>query len=199
MWPCSILDNVARLMPLSLANSCWLHANASLCSVIRLARASARAAISGSRVLDLLPPLSRARPGLPSAKPSSLSTAPRMRIPFLSAPRRLRLPNSTTVIRANPSLLVSRQRLSATLSGGETTLTDALARRDALTLRYGNLKTLVSAASDRLPRYGRAEIRILSAVEVGPLRRRMDELARERRELDISIQQANWATDLMED
>jgi len=94
---------------------------------------------------------------------------------------------------------INRTNLSATLSGGETTLTDALARRDSLTLRYGNLKTLVSAASDRVPRYGRAEIRILSAVEVGPLRRRMDELARERRELDISIQQANWATDLMED
>jgi hypothetical protein len=93
---------------------------------------------------------------------------------------------------------INRTNLSATLSGGETTLTDALARRDALTLRYENLKTLVSAASDRVPRYGRAEIRILSAVEVGPLRRRMDELARERRELDISIQQANWATDLTE-
>ena len=94
---------------------------------------------------------------------------------------------------------INRTNLSATLSGGETTLTDALARRDSLTLRYGNLKTLVSAASDRVPRYGRAEIRILSAVEVGPLRRRMDELARERRELDISIQQANWATDIAED
>jgi hypothetical protein len=72
-------------------------------------------------------------------------------------------------------------------------------RRDALTLRYGTLKTLVSTASDRVPRYGRAEIRILSAVEVGPLRRRMDELARQRRELDTSIQEANWAIDLTED
>ncbi len=93
---------------------------------------------------------------------------------------------------------INRTNLSATLSGGGTTLTDALARRDALTLRYGNLKTLVSTASDRVPRYGRAEIRILPAVEVGPLRRRMDELARERRELDTAIQQANWATDLIE-
>jgi hypothetical protein len=93
---------------------------------------------------------------------------------------------------------INRTNLSATLSDGETTLTDALARRDALALRYGNLKTLVGAASDRLPRYGRAEIRILPAVEVGPLRRRMDELARERRELDTDIQQANWATDLVE-
>jgi hypothetical protein len=94
---------------------------------------------------------------------------------------------------------INKTNLSATLEGGETTLTDALARRDALTLRYGTLKTLVSTASDRVPRYGRAEIRILSAVEVGPLRRRMDELARERRELDTAIQQANWAIDLRED
>jgi hypothetical protein len=86
---------------------------------------------------------------------------------------------------------INRTNLSATL-------TDALARGDALTLRYGNLKTLVSTASDRLPRYGRAEIRILPAVEVGPLRRQMDELARQRRELDTAIQQANWATDLIE-
>jgi hypothetical protein len=50
---------------------------------------------------------------------------------------------------------INRTNLSTTLADGETTLTDALARRDALALRYGNLKTLVSAASDRLPRYGR--------------------------------------------
>ena len=41
----------------------------------------------------------------------------------------------------------------------------------------GPVKTLVSTASERLPRYGRAEIRILPAIEVGPLRRQMDELA----------------------
>src|SRR5215212_4978433 len=35
---------------------------------------------------------------------------------------------------------INRTNLSATLADGETTLTDALARRDALTLRYGNLE-----------------------------------------------------------
>jgi len=44
-----------------------------------------------------------------------------------------------------------------------------------------------------------AEIRILAAGEVAPLRRRMDELARERRKLDTAIQQVNWATDLVKD
>src|ERR671936_389201 len=53
-----------------------------------------------------------------------------------------------------------------------TTLTDALARRDAL--------------------------RILPTVDVSALRRQADDLARERRELDGAIQETNWSTDLLE-
>jgi hypothetical protein len=56
----------------------------------------------------------------------------------------------------------------------------------------------VRAAADRVPRYGRNEIRVLSTVDVAEKRRRMDELARRRRELDTEIQQANWSTDLAE-
>ena len=92
---------------------------------------------------------------------------------------------------------INRTNLSATLEGGST-LTAALARRDVLGTRYGLLKSLVGAASDRVPRYGRAEIRTLPTVEVAPLRRRMDEVARERRELDTRIQETNWTTELME-
>lgn len=92
---------------------------------------------------------------------------------------------------------INRTNLNATLPDG-TTLTAALARRDALGTRHGLLKSLVGAASDRVQRYGRAEIRILPTVEVAPLRRRMDEVAKERRELDTAIQAANWTTELME-
>lgn len=91
---------------------------------------------------------------------------------------------------------INRTNLSATLADGETTLTAALARRDALALRYSLLNTLVRKASEVLPRYGRAEIRILPTVEVAPLRRRLDDVARERRELDTAVQQANWTTEL---
>src|ERR671917_2316819 len=72
---------------------------------------------------------------------------------------------------------INRTNLSATLADGETTLTDALARRDALMLRYGTLNTFVSTASDRLPRYGRAEVRILPAGEGRAPRRERGELA----------------------
>ena len=92
---------------------------------------------------------------------------------------------------------INRTNLGSTLEDG-TTLTAALARRDVLGLRYGLLRGLVDAASNRMPRYGRAEIRTLATVDVAPLRRRMDEVARERRELDTTIQAANWMTELME-
>lgn len=92
---------------------------------------------------------------------------------------------------------INRTNLSATLEG-ETTLTAALARRDVLGLQYGLLRSLVDTASNRIPRYGRAEIRTLATVEVGPLRRQIDEVAKERRDLDTKIQAANWTTELME-
>src|SRR5918993_1473475 len=100
MRACSTLDSVARLMPLASANSSWLHANASLCSLILIAKASARTAVSGARGPDLPFLPSRARPKPPSANPRSPSTAPRMPMPFLSALLRLRLPNFTTLIPA---------------------------------------------------------------------------------------------------
>lgn len=92
---------------------------------------------------------------------------------------------------------INRTNLEATLPNGST-LTAALARRDVLGLRYGLLKRLVGAASDRVQRYGVAEIRVIPTVEVAPLRRQMDEVAQERRELDIAIQAVNWTTDLAE-
>lgn len=93
---------------------------------------------------------------------------------------------------------INRTNLGVRISDGSMTLTDALARRDALALRHSVTGSLVEEASQRISRYGRQEIKVLPTVEVAPLRRRMDELAKERRELDTAIQQANWTVELME-
>ena len=42
----------------------------------------------------------------------------------------------------------------------------------------------------------RSELRYLSAVDVPALRRMADEVAKEHRELDTRVQQANWEVDL---
>ena len=91
---------------------------------------------------------------------------------------------------------INKTNLATTLADGKT-LTDALARRDHLGLLQSALHQVAEAASAAQARYGRAEIRIVRTVEVAALRQRADELAKERRELDARIQEANWQTELM--
>ena len=49
-----------------------------------------------------------------------------------------------------------------------------------------------------MDRYSRSEIRKVATVDVSALRRQMDTLAQQRRELDTAIQATNWATELAE-
>jgi hypothetical protein len=90
---------------------------------------------------------------------------------------------------------INRTNLATTLPDGRT-VTDALARRDSLTVLHSALQQVADAASEGSRRYGKAEIRILRTVDVAALRRRADELARERRELDSQIQESNWQTEI---
>lgn len=91
---------------------------------------------------------------------------------------------------------INKTNLATTLADGQT-LTDALARREHLALLQAAFHQVAETASAGQTRYGKAEIRILRTVDVGALRRRTDELARERRELDVRIQEANWQTELI--
>jgi hypothetical protein len=91
---------------------------------------------------------------------------------------------------------INRTNLATSLPDGRT-LTDALARRDHLGLLQSALHQVAEAASAAQTRYGRAEIRIVRTVDVSTLRGRADALAKERRELDARIQEANWQTELM--
>jgi hypothetical protein len=92
---------------------------------------------------------------------------------------------------------INRTNLATTLRDGRT-VTDALARRDNLTILHTALQQVADAASERLGRYGQSEIRVLRTVDVGALRSRADELARERRELDVQIQESNWQTEIID-
>ena len=92
---------------------------------------------------------------------------------------------------------INRTNFQTRLPDG-VTLTDALAQRDVLSLRHGIINGLADTASTRVERYGRSEIRKISTVDVAALRRQLDEIARQRRELDTTIQATNWATDLIE-
>lgn len=91
---------------------------------------------------------------------------------------------------------------AATRLDEQMTLTGAIARRDVLRLRHALYTSVADAASGRsgpgMGRQMRSELRYVPAVTVSELRTAADEAARQHRELDVRIQQANWETDLLD-
>lgn len=96
---------------------------------------------------------------------------------------------------------INRTNAATELEAG-LTITDAIAQRDGLAAR----RTLVTAVADAAAgrhgdRHGwgrqlRSELRELTDVPVAELRREADDLARRYRQLDVRLQEANWATEL---
>src|ERR671934_1105266 len=92
---------------------------------------------------------------------------------------------------------INHTNIATKLPEGNT-LTDALARRDALTLRQTVIRQVADVAGERQQRYSRAEIRTLPTVDVGVLRRQADDLARERRGVGGGGPGKEWGADLLE-
>ena len=76
------------------------------------------------------------------------------------------------------------------------TLTELIAQKDALTLKINNYRSLINAASCVVPRATRSEIKIISAVDVKALQKKTDEMSKQLRLIDNTIQQTNWTTEL---
>ena len=76
-------------------------------------------------------------------------------------------------------------------------LSDLLARRDCLKGRLGGLRNFLNNASAMVHRHSASEIRIKSTVNVRQLQKQVDGLAKELRELEETIQEKNWTTELL--
>ncbi|WP_077087126.1 DIP1984 family protein [Mycobacterium rhizamassiliense] len=96
---------------------------------------------------------------------------------------------------------INRTNAATAIDAGGT-LTDALARRDALRWRHHVLTTAADAAAgtnqQSYSRQLRSELKMLSALPVAELRAQADQAARELRELDVRIQRSNWEVDLLD-
>lgn len=77
------------------------------------------------------------------------------------------------------------------------TLTDLIARRDCLKQKIGIMRSFLNMASEKVSRYSKTEIRIISTVSVSELQKEVDRLSKELRETDEKIQELNWTTDLI--
>lgn len=76
-------------------------------------------------------------------------------------------------------------------------LSELLSKRDALTLKRSIYKSFVDEAANLSPRYGRNEIKMFPSVDVTTVRKELDEISKELRELEMTIQEANWTNDLV--
>lgn len=77
-------------------------------------------------------------------------------------------------------------------------VSEAIVRRDMLNLRRVSVEQAATAATVQNQRWSRNEIKFVPTVRAADLRKEVDALAKECRELDAQIQAVNWSTDLIE-
>ena len=80
---------------------------------------------------------------------------------------------------------------------GGITLSDLLARRDCLKGRLSVLRSFLDSASALVRRHSASEIKVKSTVNVRQLQKQVDGLSKDLRELEETIQEKNWTTELM--
>ena len=95
-------------------------------------------------------------------------------------------------------LIARINRTNSTTEGEGGTLSDLLARRECMTGRLRILRDFLNSASAVVNRRTVGEIRIRSAVNVRELQKQVDRDAKALRELDETIQEKNWITELVE-
>ena len=75
-------------------------------------------------------------------------------------------------------------------------MVEALAKRDRLKAEHNTLINLADAATQTFDRYSRSEIKTLAAIDVKNIRKQIDEIANQHRQLDTQIQQANRLSEI---
>ncbi|HTU92458.1 MAG TPA: DIP1984 family protein [Gemmataceae bacterium] len=90
---------------------------------------------------------------------------------------------------------INKANLNHTIKSGQT-LTEALAQRDALSLRHRMLQSILDACAKPPERYGVKEIRWVATVNVAGLQKQTDDLSKQIRELNAAIQETGWQVEL---
>ena len=79
------------------------------------------------------------------------------------------------------------------------TLTQLIAKKDALKAKQSAYRDILYTASQNTQRARNTEIKIVTAIPVAQLQKKTDDLAKELRELENKLQSSNWLTDLLEE
>ena len=91
---------------------------------------------------------------------------------------------------------INRTNNSTRLEDGAT-LSDMLARRYCLRGKLGILRNFLDNASALVRRRPAGEIKVKSSVNVRELQKQVDGLSKELRQLEETVQEKNWTTELL--
>lgn len=89
---------------------------------------------------------------------------------------------------------INKTNMAAVIDG--KTLTEWIAARDVLKYKIAAYRGAINNSLIKSDRYSRNEIRFVRTIDAADIQKKADKMAKEYRELDIKIQQANWATEL---
>jgi len=90
---------------------------------------------------------------------------------------------------------INKTNMAAIIEGKP--ITEWIARKDVLSMKISAYRAAVSNSVVKYDRYSRNEIRFVRTIDSAAIQKKVDAMAKEYRELDVRIQQANWATELV--
>ena len=102
-----------------------------------------------------------------------------------------------TIMERMEELIARINRTNSAVQRDGKSLSDLLAHRDCLRQKITVMRNFLHAASSKVDRYSRTEIRIASTVPVRELQKQVDDLSAELRRTDETIQELNWLTELL--
>lgn len=85
---------------------------------------------------------------------------------------------------------------TSTMVNGHS-LTELMAKKEVLATRIATKRAILDHASNVSDRYSRNEIKFVITIDIKSGRKELDELSKQLRELDMTIQSANYSTDLV--
>ena len=102
------------------------------------------------------------------------------------------------------SALEEQQKLVRTINAAnESTrladgrlLADVLALRDTLIARHSLLTATIAATHKDVDRYSQREIKWIAQIDVANLQKQADDLSRKIREVNVTVQAANWQIEI---
>jgi len=79
------------------------------------------------------------------------------------------------------------------------TLTEMIAKKDALMMKISSYRQIVTTASGSAYRARGTEIKVKSLIKATDIQKQIDQMSKELRQLDNKLQSTNWTVDLIEE